>query len=90
MNLAPGDRALVLRDSIPKYRGTVVLVLAGPEPGLFREWGTQRLVAGNAYYCELFDGVRGYYFRHELLRLPPDDEACRLFRETDQPRQVEA
>lgn len=90
MSLAPGDRALVLRDSIPRYRGTIVSVLSGPEPGLFREWATNRLVAGYAYYCELFDGVRGYYFRHELLRLPPDDEASRLFRETERPHQVEA
>lgn len=83
--LKPGDRALVVWMSLIwcKHRiGDTVLVLSAPT------WEPPEGAHPAGYYCRVrydSDGTEGKTLRERLSRIPPDDEAKRLFRETEKP-----
>jgi len=85
--LKPGDRALVLRcwkndDHALSVLGTICEVRSSP---YFDADSNRPAVRVTVRY---HTGVQCGHRCEWLLRLPPDDEAKRLFRETEKPREV--
>ena len=84
-NLKPGDRALVVGALFvePRYRernNQTCVVKEGPtrEKGWPSSWV-------DMYLVRFDDGLSCWVMPSKLIRLPPDSEAKRLFRETEKP-----
>ena len=89
--LKPGDRAVVVgvtqswgRWGRDTGNGEVAEVI-GPGEFITDHDGDHLCY----HLCEC-QGIRGYIAARCLIRLPPDEEAKRLFRETERPREVNA
>jgi hypothetical protein len=81
-DLKPGDRALVVGcalDGLP-YNGLVCSVIS-----LLYWRGNAAKPPGASADTNL-----GLFYLRNLIRLPPDSECKRLFRETEKPREVPA
>lgn len=91
--LKPGDRALVI-NVVPMWAhllGRVVSVTSFPFEAEWWHHGVRFVttaVMTDDPEPTNGDGLRGAYRTTSLLRLPPEDEAKRLFRETEKPREV--
>jgi hypothetical protein len=88
-NLKPGDRALVVGCSMPNTRPWNGRIVNIDEAVWWDGYAHGPRYIGWAYIisCEL---GKEFFCANLLIRLPPDDEAKRLFRETQRPREVNA
>ena len=82
-DLKPGDRALVVRCFFREFVGRVGVVTAITHDEIKKCVYTGRDMAGVSVYLDLLPGA--CWRPESLIRIPPDDEARRLFRETEKP-----
>lgn len=97
-DLKPGDRAWIIgttMDCAPataRYLGTActVTTAAQPHPLTILLWLAGMNVRKKYHEVEFYDGMRGYVVPQRLVKIPPDDELHRMFRETEKPLEVHA